>query len=41
MPISHAVWTVGPAPREVPQGILPSEQLLEDMIIAHPQAIAP
>lgn len=40
MPISHAVWTVGPAPREVPQGILPSEQLLEDMIIAQPRILS-
>lgn len=36
MPISHALWTVGPTPREVPQGILPSEQLLEEMIVAQP-----
>lgn len=40
MPISHAVWTVGQAPREVPQGILPSEQLLEEMIIAQPRILS-
>jgi hypothetical protein len=40
MPISHAVWTVGRDPREVPQGILPSEQLLEEMIIAQPRILS-
>lgn len=40
MPISHAVWTVGHNPREVPQGRLPSEQLLEEMIIAEPRILS-
>ena len=40
MPISHAVWTVSTDPREVPQGILPSEQLLEEMIIAQPRILS-
>lgn len=40
MPISHAVWTVGQDPREVPQGILPSEQLLEEMIVAQPRILS-
>ncbi len=40
MPISHAVWTVGENPREVSQGILPSEQLLEEMIIAQPRILS-
>lgn len=40
MPISHAVWTVGRDPREVPQGILPSEQMLEEMIIAQPRILS-
>ncbi len=40
MPISHAVWTVNTDPREVPQGILPSEQLLEEMIIAQPRILS-
>jgi hypothetical protein len=35
MPISHAVWTVSTEPNEIPQGILPSEQMLEEMIVAH------
>jgi hypothetical protein len=33
MPIQHAVWTVADRPVEVPQGVLPSEQRLEDMIV--------
>lgn len=32
MPISHAVWTVSKAPVEISQGILPSEQMLENKI---------
>lgn len=40
MPISHAVWTVGHDPREVPQGLLPSEQLLEAMIVSQPRILS-
>ncbi|WP_347917478.1 nuclease [Paracoccus marcusii] len=40
MPISHAVWTVAQSPAEVPQGILPSEQMLEDMIVAQPRILS-
>jgi hypothetical protein len=40
MPISHAVWTVSGAPAEVPQGVLPSEQILEDMIVAQPRILS-
>ena len=40
MPISHAVWTVSKDPREVPQGILPSEQMLEEMIVAQPRILS-
>ncbi|MEE4119046.1 MAG: hypothetical protein V2I65_08525 [Paracoccaceae bacterium] len=40
MPISHAVWTVSGAPAEVPQGVLPSEQMLEDMIVAQPRILS-
>lgn len=39
MPISHAVWTDSKTPREVPQGFLPTEQLLETMIIAQPKIL--
>lgn len=40
MPISHAVWTVSKAPVEISQGILPSEQMLEDMIVAQPRILS-
>lgn len=40
MPISHAVWTVSQSPKEVPQGILPSEQFLETMIVAQPRILS-
>lgn len=40
MPISHAVWSVSTKPREVPQGILPSEQLLEEMIVSEPRILS-
>src|SRR6056297_1467632 len=36
MPIQHAVWTVSQDPTEIQQGTLPSEQMLEDMIVAQP-----
>lgn len=37
MPIQHAIWRVSGNPAEIPQGILPSEQMLEDMIVAQPR----
>jgi RecB family endonuclease NucS len=40
MPIQHAVWTVADTPVEVPQGVLPSEQRLEDMIVAEPRILS-
>jgi len=40
MPISHAVWTVSTEPEEISQGILPSEQMLEDMIVAQPRILS-
>ena len=40
MPISHAVWTVSASPVEVPQGVLPSEKMLEDMIVAQPRILS-
>jgi hypothetical protein len=33
MPIQHAVWTVGDAPKQLKASRLPSEQKLEDMIV--------
>lgn len=41
MPIHHAVWTVSQNPTEVRLGTLPSEQLLEDMIVAEPRILSP
>jgi len=40
MPIQHSVWTVSGNPSEVTQGILPSEQPLEDMIVAEPRILS-
>ena len=40
MPISHAVWTVSKAPVEFSQGVLPSEQMLEDMIVVQPRILS-
>ncbi|SDE14841.1 endonuclease NucS domain-containing protein [Limimaricola pyoseonensis] len=40
MPISHAVWTVSDRPSVIPQGALPSEQMLEDMIMAEPKILS-
>lgn len=40
MPIQHSVWTVSKAPVEIPQGTLPSEQMLEDMIVAEPRILS-
>ena len=33
MPIQHAIWTVGHEPKPLNTSRLPSEQLLEDMIV--------
>lgn len=40
MPIHHAIWKVGPEPAPLPAAKLPSEQLLEDMIVAAPQMLS-
>ncbi len=40
MPISHAVWTVSQSPKEIKQGVLPSEQMLENMIVARPKILS-
>lgn len=40
MPISHAVWTVATSPQEIRQGLLPSEQMLEEMIVAQPRILS-
>ena len=40
MPIQHSVWVVSDEPSELSNGSLPSEQLLEDMIIAEPRILS-
>ena len=40
MPISHALWTVGPNPQEVSHAMLATEQQLEDMIVAAPRILS-
>ena len=40
MPIQHAVWTVSDQPIQIEQGILPSEQKLEEMIVAQPRILS-
>ncbi|WP_321338756.1 endonuclease NucS [uncultured Cohaesibacter sp.] len=40
MPIQHAIWTVSNDPQEIRQGILPSEQMLEDMIDKQPRILS-
>lgn len=40
MPIQHSLWTVSAEPVEVASGRLPSEQMLEDMIVAQPRILS-
>ncbi len=40
MPIQHSLWHVGPTPRPLREGSLPSEALLEDMIVASPDILS-
>lgn len=40
MPISHAVWTVSKNLSEISSGVLPSEQMLEDMIVSQPRILS-
>ncbi len=40
MPVHHAIWTVADSPAEISLGILPSEQTLEDMIVAQPKILS-
>lgn len=40
MPIRHAIWTVGQAPKELAQSRLASEQLLEEMIVSAPSILS-
>ena len=40
MPIQHALWLVGSHPQPLTSGKLPSEQLLEDMIVQDPRILS-
>lgn len=40
MTIRHAIWKVGAQPTALPATGLPSEQLLEEMIVAAPQILS-
>ena len=39
MPISHALWTVGPNPQQVALAALETEQVPEDMIGSQPRIL--
>jgi hypothetical protein len=41
MPIKHSLWRVGPKPQLLQEATLPSEALLEEMIVASPEILAP
>lgn len=40
MPIRNAIWTVGSAPQPLTEGRLPSERMLEDMIVSAPRILS-
>ncbi|KJS38443.1 MAG: nuclease [Rhodospirillaceae bacterium BRH_c57] len=40
MTVRHAIWTVGPQPKALAPSVLPSEQMLEDMIVATPEILS-
>ena len=40
MPVHHAIWTVEAAPRALAGSRLPSETMLEEMIIAAPSMLS-
>ena len=40
MPIHHIVWKVAKLPSRLPEATLPSEQILEDMIVASPAILS-
>src|SRR5262245_45300129 len=41
MPIQHAIWKVGASPLALTLARLPSEQLLETMIVSSPDILSP
>lgn len=40
MPIQHSLWRVGPKPQVLLEAHLPTEQLLEDMIVTAPEILS-
>src|ERR1700726_1236249 len=40
MPIHHSIWRADKLPSRLSEGALPSEQLLEDMIVASPEILS-
>jgi RecB family endonuclease NucS len=38
--LQHAIWTVGPTPAPLAPATLPSEQALEEMIVAAPKILS-
>ncbi|HEY5107842.1 MAG TPA: endonuclease NucS domain-containing protein [Caulobacteraceae bacterium] len=40
MPIRNAIWTIGVQPQPLPEGRLPTERVLEDMIVAAPRILS-
>jgi hypothetical protein len=40
MPIRNAIWTVEPTPRPLTEARLPTERILEDMIVAAPRIVS-
>jgi hypothetical protein len=40
MPIRTAIWNVGPSPQQLAESALPSEALLEEMIVAAPRLLS-
>ena len=41
MSVQHAIWEVGAQPRPLRQGTLPSEAILEQMIVSSPEILSP
>lgn len=40
MPVEHSIWRVSNRPTPLSRGALPSEQLLEEMIVAAPEILS-
>jgi hypothetical protein len=40
VPIHHSLWRVSPTPQPLREAVLPTEALLEDMIVAAPEILS-